>query len=320
MAYTVKGRVAMNEAMYREAERKLWSTVGIQPDEKTLTLATTGTRVRVQIIGVGAPVVFVHGGPNSGSTWAPIAASFDGSMCLLVDRPGTGLSEPLTESPDVVSFIEFASQFVADLLDGFDFDRADVVASSLGGHIALRSAARTPERFGRMVQMACPALAPGMLTPPFMKMISKPWVRRVLEFLPPSARANNTILRQIGHGKSLDAERIPQSFFDWYLDLQRYTDTMHNDGNLIGAFHVRGGWDDRLTLTDDLLSSVATPTLFLWGEDDGFGGKDVADATVGPMPNALIEMIGDSGHLPWLDYPAEIGLRTRAFLGAGSAP
>jgi pimeloyl-ACP methyl ester carboxylesterase len=106
-------------------------------------------------------------------------------------------------------------------------------------------------------------------------------------------------------------------FSDWYLALQRYTDTMEHDGNIIGmAASFRAGFDPALTLTDETLSSVTTPTLFLWGEDDGFGGRDVADAVVGPMPNADLEMIADSGHLPWLDFPAEIGSRTRAFLAA----
>lgn len=307
----------MNEASYRESEASLWDTVGFQPDEKMAELKTTGTRVRVQVIGNGPPVLFIHGGPNSGSTWAPIVGAFDGYTCLLVDRPGTGLSEPLKAVPDTSTFIRIADHFVSDVLSGMDIDQADVVASSLGGYIALRSAATTPDRYGRMVQMACPALVQGMLTPSFMKLIRMSWFRKVTGVFPPNQRISDNILRQIGHGKSLDAGRIPQSFKDWYLDLQRYTDTMENDGNLIGAFNSSSGWDEKLMLTDQLLASIKTPTLFLWGEDDGFGGREVADTTVAPMPNTSLEIIKDAGHLPWLDFPAEIGTRTRSFLETG---
>ena len=304
----------MNEAKYREAESKLWNDFGIQPDEKMCTLTSTGTKVRVQIIGDGPPVLFIHGGPNAGSTWAPIVDAFSGYTCLLVDRPGTGLSEPLSEVPNIGEFVRFADLFVSEVLDGMNLDRADVVASSLGGYIALRSAAMTPNRLGRMVQMACPAFAPGMLTPPFMNLLRRRWFRAFTGIFPPNPRISDGILRQLGHGESLDVGRIPQSFKDWYLDLQQYTDTSRNDGNLIGEFSSRNGWDERLAITNELLSSVETPTLFLWGADDGFGGLEVAKMTVAPIQNALLEMIDGSGHLPWLDFPADIGKRTRAFL------
>ena len=305
----------MNEAKYRQAEQRLWTTVGIQPNEKMVTLDSTGTDVRVQVIGSGEPVLFIHGGPNSGSTWAPIVGAFDGYQCLLVDRPGTGLSAPYAALPTIDEFNELSDRFVADVLDALDVERTHIVASSLGGFIAIRSAGTTPDRFGRMVQMACPAMAPGMVLPKFMTMMSNTAFRRITGVFPPSRRISDDIMRQIGHGKSIDAGRIPDTFTDWYLDLQRHTDTMRNDGDLIGlAISRKHGFDARLTLTDEILGAVAAPTLFLWGEDDGFGGEAVARRTVEPMPNVTLEMIPDSGHLPWLDFPTEIGSRTRAFL------
>lgn len=307
----------MNEASYRDSEASLWNTIGRQPDEKMIELETTGTQVRVQLVGDGPPVLFIHGGPNSGSTWAPIVDAFDGYTCLLVDRPGTGLSERLNQIPDTASFIRLADHFVSDVLGGLAIGRADLVASSLGGYVALRSAATTPDRVGRMVQMACPAFAPGMLTPPFMKMIRRSWFRKFTGMFPPSQKINDSIMRQMGHGESIDEDRIPQSFKDWYLGLQRYTDTNENDGNLIGEFFSGSGWDEELKLTDFVLASVESPTLFLWGENDGFGGREVASMTVAPMPDAHLSMIAGSGHLPWLDFPSEIGTRSRSFLDDG---
>jgi pimeloyl-ACP methyl ester carboxylesterase len=305
----------MNEIEYRKAEQRLWESVGLEPTEQYADLARIGVRVRVQQVGEGPPVLFIHGGPNSGSTWAPIIEAFGGFRCFLVDRPGTGLSDPYPEVPTPEQFNELSDGFVPDVLDGLGLERGHVVASSLGGFMALRSAAARPDRFDRMVQMACPAMAPGMLVPQFMRLTSIKAFRRFTELFPPSPKINDNIMRQIGHGKSLDSGRIPQEFMDWYLGLQCHTDTMEHDGNLIGmAASFRGGFDPKLTLTDRTLSSITTPTLFLWGEDDGFGGREVADAVVGPMPKADLEMIENAGHLPWLDYPSEIGSRTRTFL------
>ncbi len=309
----------MDEERYREAEATFWAGYGIEPRERRVRLATTGTEVRVQVVGEGPPILFLHGGPNAGTTWAPIVGAFEGFTRFIVDRPGTGLSEPWPAIVERQDLERFADRFVADVLDGLGVERAHVVASSFGGYLALRSAAAAPERIVRMVQMACPAFAPGMRTPPFMRLMSMGWFRRFTGLFPPNGKVGDMILRQIGHGASLDAGRIPQAFKDWYLDLQRYTDTMENDGNTIGSAVSIRGFDPALTLPDELIAAVTTPTLFLWGEDDAFGGRDVAERLAELMPNAPLEMFPGSGHLPWIDFPEDIGPRAAAFLAGAEA-
>lgn len=309
----------MNEEKYRDVERRLWDSVGREPTECRIALSGTGTEVRVQEVGEGEPVLFIHGGPNSGSGWAPMLEHFHGFRCLLVDRPGTGLSEPYPVTAG--NLAEFGSRFVGDVLDGLGVGRAHVVASSFGGHLALRSAAARPGRFRRMVQMAAPAAVPGQVLPPFMKLLRFGVVRKAMDLLPPNERANRSILRQIGHGASLDGGRIPRIFFDWYLALGRYTDTMRHDGQMIGGEIVPNL--DSLTLPEELLSSVRTPTLFLWGADDGFGGEANARRVTGLMPDAGLVMMPDAGHLPWLDDPSFVAGATADFFSneeAASSP
>ncbi|HSG80014.1 MAG TPA: alpha/beta hydrolase [Acidimicrobiia bacterium] len=306
----------MDEAKYRTAERELWESIGLEPREVRVPLAVAGVEVRVQIVGAGPPVLFIHGGPNSGATWAPILPAFEGFTSYLVDRPGTGLSDPYPIGEG--ELYEFGSRFVDDLLDVLDIDRAHVVASSFGGFVALCSAAATPGRFDRMVQMACPAFAPGMQTPRFMKLMGIGPIRWLMNTLPPNERVGDSILRQIGHGPSLDAGRIPQVFKDWYLALQKYTDTMKNEGAMIAqAVSFRKGFDVSLTLPTSIIEAVEAPTLFLWGEDDAFGGRGVAESLVASMRDARLEMLPESGHLPWLDDAEGIGRRTAAFLRTG---
>lgn len=299
----------MKEMRYREAESRFWESVGERPIEHSLVLAGTGTRVRVQEVGNGAPVLFIHGGPNCGSTWAPMLQHLDGFRCVLVDRPGTGLSDPyLVTASNLESF---GARFVPDVLDALEIARAHVVASSFGGHLALRSAAAAPERFDRMVQMAAPALVPEAVYPPFMKLMGSAVVRSVMNRFPPNQLVNRSIMRQIGHRASLDAGRIPTEFLDWYLALGRHTDTLRNDGAMIGSILAERV---SLTLDEALLGSVSTPTLFIWGSDDGFGGEDNAQLVSGLMPNARLIMMPDSGHLPWLDDPVFVAGRAAAFL------
>ena len=300
------------ETTYRAAESALWSSVGLSPTEHRIAFPGVDGTVRVQEVGEGPPTLFIHGGPNSGTTWAPLMPYVPGVRALMVDRPGTGLSDTI-EIGSIAEPERFGDRFVASVLDALGVERADIVASSLGGYLAVRSAAATPGRIGRMVQMACPAGAPGMLTPAFMRAISVKPVRRLLARLPYNQKASDLILRQIGHGKTLDRGGFPREFDEWYTALMTSTDTNVNDGELIGKGATVRGFVDEFTLVPTL-PKVEQPTLFLWGADDGFGGEDVARATVALMPNAELEMIEDAGHLPWLDAPQLIGTKTASFL------
>ena len=299
-------------AAYRAAEAAFWASIGREPTtEHHVRLPATGTVVRIQEVGQGPPVLFLHGAPNTGSTWLPLVEHLHGWWCLLVDRPGTGLSAPY---PVTVSNLpRIGARFVPELLDGLGIARAHVVASSFGGHLALRSAVVHPDRFDRMVQMAAPAVIPGDRLQPFMRLLARGWVRRIMDRLPPSERANRALLRQIGHGRSLDAGRIPPAFTDWYLAMQRHTDTMHNDGEMIGNAVPR---IESIRLTDELLAQVEVPTFFWWGADDTFGGEDVARHLVHTMPDAALTMVPDAGHLPWLDDPVGAATATSTFLQA----
>lgn len=304
--------MAVNEHQYRKAESRLWQSVDRQPVEHRVRLAGTDTSVRVLEVGAGPPVLFIHGGPNAASTWAPLVGHLDGFRCLMVDRPGTGLSEPYDCTVD--NLPGFGARFVGDVLDGLGLDRADVVASSFGGHLALRSTANDPDRVVRMVQMAAPALVRGQTFPKFLASLRSRFMRMVIATLPPSRRINLDILRQLGHGASLDAGRIPDEFIDWYLALARHTDTFRHDPRLIGEVlleHV-----EALTLGPDLLGAVTTPTLFLWGEDDSFGDERNAREVAAALPDAELVMLPNSGHLPWLDDPASAALATANFLRA----
>jgi pimeloyl-ACP methyl ester carboxylesterase len=302
----------MNEAKYRAAEQRLWDSVGLEPTEHFVRLQRIGVQVRVQEVGEGPPVLFLHGGPNSGSTWAPLLEHVEGLRCLLLDRPGTGLSEPLPLQKD--DLVEFASTLVSDTLDALGVDKAHVVASSFGGYCALWSASATPERFDRMVQMACPALLPGQQPPRFMKAIMIPGMRKIIAALPPNKKAGESIMRQIGHGASIDAGILPEAHGEWYEALQRYTDTMRNDFDMIYQIGRGFGKGEDFALGSETLAKVPTPTHFIWGADDGFGGQDVAEWTVAAMPNATVEMKPNSGHLPWLDDPRGVAHATTSFL------
>ena len=112
---------------------------------------------------------------------------FHGFRCLVLDRPGTGLSERFDWQPGSVK--GFGEKLVLDCLDALELARTHVVASSFGGYCALLGASVAPNRLRRMVQMAAPALLPGQTLPPFMKTVMIRGARKLIAALPPNKRA-----------------------------------------------------------------------------------------------------------------------------------
>jgi pimeloyl-ACP methyl ester carboxylesterase len=308
----------MNEARYREAERRLWTSLNVTPTEQRLDLERTGATVRVQEVGEGPPVVFVHGASNTGTSWAPLVAQLDGFRCILLDRPGCGLSaRAATRFDDVERLGRFADSLVVDVLDAMGLDTAHVVGTSFGGYIVLRSAAAHPDRIERMVAFGFPIGARIVHTPLVMRLASVRGLGLMMTRVPPTKAMVRAMLRQIGLRRAVDSGSMSAEAIGWFLAVLRDTDTMRNEleaGPRI--LTPLRGLNDSLLLTPELLAQVSTPTYFLWGEEDPFGGADVARPFAQQLPNAELELMPGAGHAVWIDDPDHAAKVTRTFLSA----
>ncbi len=313
-------RVGVNELRFREAEQRLWESVGVAPTERWLHLDRANCAARVQEVGSGPPVVFIHGASNGGTSWASLVARLDGFRCILLDRPGCGLSDPLPTPPDDIADIEaHADNLIADLLDVLGLAEAHVVATSYGGFFALRGAAAHPDRIDRILEFSWTVGAPMARVPLVMRLGSVGGVGWLMARVPPTERAVRMLLRQIGLGAALESGRFDQASLDWYVSLLRDTHTMRNEfeasPKLVSPIH---GLNERVLLPAGLLADIRSPVYFLWGEDDPNGGADIAREFVGQLPNAELEMMAGAGHAPWIDDPDHAAAVTKDFLGRSS--
>ncbi len=102
---------------------------------------------------------------------------------------------------------------------------------------------------------------------------------------------------------------------DWAHALLRHTDTFANDiRSSPRVFTALRGQNLKLLLTDDLLSRLTMPVLFLWGEDDPNGGAAVARAFAPRLPNSDLVIVPGAEHAPWLDSLDTCVTHTRSFL------
>jgi pimeloyl-ACP methyl ester carboxylesterase len=305
----------MNEVRYREAERRLWQSVGVAPTERRLHLDRLDTDIRVQETGDGPPIVFVHGGSASGANWASLVAHVDGFRCVLIDRPGCGLSPPLDRDlSDLGDFTDMVDALVVDLVDALELPTGRIVATSMGALFAVRGAAAHPERVERMVTFGY-TLGAGLTHVPLsMRIATLPGLNRLMTSIPPTKSAVRAIMRQLGHGPAMKDGRITPEMLGWFLALLRYTPSMRNSTNAPRSV-LKVGTKGQTVLPVDVLQRVRCPVRLIWGDADPLGGVDVAERFSTQFADAELEMWPDSGHAPWLDNAELAGERVVDFLG-----
>jgi pimeloyl-ACP methyl ester carboxylesterase len=210
-----------------------------------------------------------------------------------------------------------ADVLVPDILDALELGSASIVATSFGGYFALRAALTAPQRVGRLAILGWTAGAPVGRLPPMMRAGTAPVLGELLARVPSGTRTVRSIFRGIGLGRALDEGRISDEAVAAYAALLRCTPTLRNDLALGRLFlsPVRG-LDPRLALSPAQRGRIGAPVLFLWGEEDPFGGADVARSFVEPFAHARLELVPGAGHAIWMDDPSGAAGAIAGFLEA----
>lgn len=307
---------------FQQAEVRLWESAGATPSERFVRLRTGG-RLRVLEVGDGPPIVFVHGVNVAASSWCLLATALSGFRCVLIDRPGCGLSDPAPEVPfaDTAALLDYADDFLAVALDALGLDRVHVAATSFGGLFALRGAAKHPDRVDRMVLYSWPMGAPMERVAISMRVATMPGMRALTPRLPVTRRLVTTVLAQAGLERALDTGAFTDEMLDWTVTLLRNTDTLRNEMRAAPRLvtPIRG-INPSVLLTDDTLNAVTAPTLFLWGDEDPNGGPNIAKAFTTRLPDATLDIVSQAGHAPWIDELDQCAQRTAEFLTAQTSP
>jgi pimeloyl-ACP methyl ester carboxylesterase len=298
-------------ARYRTAERALWRHYGLEPTEHFVDVRVPHARLRVTEVGAGEPVVFIHGMLGTGPYWGPLLRQLSGFRCLLLDRPGYGLSSALDWSA------HHMGATIADLLvtalDALEVARVHVVGGSIGGVLGLHLAKRHPERVGRVVMLGGGPLVPEFPVPLVFRVMASP-VGLVVERLGRREKVMRSIIGSSGHEPSLADGRIPDAFVDWRLALQRHTPSMRNERAGLRAIIGSDGWRPSIAMADSELVAIEHPTLLLQGSADPTAPPALWERVMRLLPQGELEVVEGAGHQPWLDAPETIGARVSRFL------
>jgi pimeloyl-ACP methyl ester carboxylesterase len=120
-----------------------------------------GINLYVETYGSGRPLILLHGGLGSGEMFGPvIPALAEKRQVIAPDLQGHGRTADIDRPID----IRLMADDIAALIDHLGLDRPDVVGYSLGGGVAMQTAAKYPEKVGRLV-MASVYLRPDVVDP-----------------------------------------------------------------------------------------------------------------------------------------------------------
>ncbi|MBI2862464.1 MAG: alpha/beta hydrolase [Chloroflexi bacterium] len=295
-----------------ESERRLFAHYGLEYKVHFVELTEPSLRVRVLEVGAGQPLLMVPGGTGEGWQFAALMAELKGWRFICVNRPGGGLSD-LVDSRQVDQH-RFAVRTLSTVMDAFALKRVPVIGNSMGGLWSFWLALDQPERVSTMVQMGCPALIMNTSAPFFMRLLAVPGINRLIvpNMQPKSVDKALDGLRFQG-SRQQDIDAMPKVLAEvayHFFHLPTYLDSWVT---IVSAVATLGGANPKYRLGAEQLKRVQQPVLFVWGDNDPFGGLAAARQAASIVPNAKLHEMR-AGHIVHLDNPAECGRVIREFL------
>jgi pimeloyl-ACP methyl ester carboxylesterase len=252
---------------------------------------STGIRVHYADQGAsrGAPIVFLHGWPDSWFTFSRVLPLLPDSLrAVAVDQRGFGESD----HPDSgYTFEELAADAVA-LLDALDIERAALVGHSFGSFVAREVAIAHPRRVTALV-----LIGTGFSTSTPVLHELQAAVRTLPNPIPePFAREFQA---------STAYRALPPEFFDRVV-----VESLKIPARLWPVMI------DRLTQYDATaaLGNLRAPTLVLWGDHDALFSRAEQDRFLAAVPSARLKVYEETGHCPNWERPHDVAADIASFM------
>jgi pimeloyl-ACP methyl ester carboxylesterase len=245
-----------------------------------------------------APVLYLHGVPNSGEIWRPFLERSGG---IAPDLPGFGRSG---KGGDFDYSIEGYDRFLEAFAEYIGLDRLGLVMHDWGA-VGLAPAQRFPERIERLALIAAVPFLPGYR----WHRIARIWRTRVLGelFMGSSSR---WAFKQLSRESNVEPGPLPD---DFVREIWRYFD--HGTQRAILRLY-RSAPEEVLARAGEDLGKITCPALVAWGTRDPYLPDEFAQRYAEALGGEAEVELTEGGHWLWLDRP-ELVERVVEFVGGG---
>lgn len=236
--------------------------------------------------GSGPPVVLLHGSGPGVTAYANWRLTIPGlaprHRVLAPDLVGFGFTErPPGVRYDLATWVDQ----VVGLLDALDLERASVVGNSFGGALALRLAARHPDRVDRLVLM-------GSVGVPFpiTDGLDAVWGYQ------PSVQNMRALLDVFAYSRELVTDELAEL---------RYRASVQPgfQESFAAMFPApRQRWVDAMVTSDEEIARLPHPTLVIHGRDDRVIPLANALHLLDVVPDVRLHVFGRCGHWTQIEH------------------
>jgi pimeloyl-ACP methyl ester carboxylesterase len=243
------------------------------------------------------PLVLLHGNGSSLHTWDSLVSSMAGKRCIRLDLPGFGLTGP---HPFADYSVENQCRVIDSLLDFLQVDSCIVVGNSMGGTIAWNYALHRNTAKGLVLVDAggFPMTAKGGNIG--FTLARTPVVNQLVKYVTPRSIVEKSLRQSYGN-----PQQVPDAV------IQRYYDLNLREGN-------RQAMIDRFQsvqpLDTSLIAKISVPVLILWGEKDQVIPVGNAYRFKKALPDAILEIYPELGHVPMEENPGRVAESVRHWL------
>jgi pimeloyl-ACP methyl ester carboxylesterase len=267
----------------------------MDPDSRFIEV--NGLRVHYKIQGQGEPVfILLHGFGASLFSWREVMMPLsEHGTIIAYDRPAFGLTERPLEWDDESPYSQQSQvELVIGLMDVLNIEKAILVGNSAGGTISMMTALQFPDRVQALI-LVDPAVYAGGGAPNWIYPILKtpqmdhlgPLIARQIKVRGPELidlawHDPSKVTPEItnGYTKPLQVENWDKAL--WYLTISSQ--------------------ESRLV---EQLNEVTHPTLVITGDDDRIVPTEQSIQLAGELPNAILRVIPQCGHVPHEECPNE---------------
>ena len=255
-----------------------------------------GKKIHLKIKGSKKPLFLIHGSQMNLYDWRynidHLSKHF---KVYAIDMIGSGFSDKPKESYSP----KYYAEFILDLMDHYNIEKASFVASSWGGGHVFYLSLLKPDRVEKMV-MSSPSGGYRQFT-----LLERALKTKVL----------GEILLLLGNRKIIDSELKAM-----FVNKNIVTKALIN--SVFKPLYMRGGFrallnayrHEDFSFVENNLQKINHPVLILWGDQDGIHTYEAMKKMNEKIPNCQLVVMKDTGHLPHEEKSHEFNELTLGFL------